>query len=146
MTPLHISYLASDVLYITMKHVAMALLLILLLASPVYAAVGGGGGSPSGGSTGSSSGSSSGGGKIPYFTDPKCTDKGSISFFVYPKPSEVIAINPDNKTFSVSGSWEDDFFQSYEALFNLEGPYTINNKTANCPGLKFSCRIVNISL
>jgi len=132
----------------------MSFVLIMLISSLVLAAGGGGGGGSSSSSGSSSSGGSSGGsGTGPFLTGLKCDDKGQLIFQQKPKVEPVVVYYvPDGTVMiDVLGEWDGTTFTSDEALFVKAGKYMVvdmqnGNKTIDCPGFKFSCKIVNLKL
>ncbi|MFH1409058.1 MAG: hypothetical protein ABIH34_04070 [Nanoarchaeota archaeon] len=85
------------------------------------------------------------------FTNPICDDAGSVFF----RNNDAIdlsvkAIDPTGEEFEVPGSWDINAFTSDEALFRLPGDYTIiqdgGEKTTTCPGLAFSCSIIDLDV
>lgn len=126
------------------------LIILLVLLTPTVIAKGGGGGSGGGSSSGGSSGSS-GGGDGPYFYDLQCLDTGQLIFNQKPEIKPVIVKKQDGNNFTVEGEWKKYTFTSEEAVFNEQESYSIrtfddNEKEFTCPGLKFSCKLVKISL
>ena len=126
------------------------LLGILLLSTFVYAA-GGGGGSSSSGSSGGGSSSGSSGSDGPHLDRIKCTDRGLIQFDQSPRIMPVVLGYEDGSNLTVAGTWDGTFFTSEEAELVKLGTYTIydsknGNKAVECPGLVFSCRMVDITL
>ncbi len=122
------------------KQVITGILALVLLMGTALAAGGGGGGG---------SGSS---GVSPY-TDLECNDAGSISFTRGARWEEVTILKKDeNMLFTnVSGSWDGSKFTSEEAILNAAGRYIVQdprygNKSVQCPGLKFSCKLVGLSI
>ncbi|MEK6939030.1 MAG: hypothetical protein AABX04_08380 [Nanoarchaeota archaeon] len=108
--------------------------------------------SSSGGGGGPSSGSSpSGGGDGPYFYGLKCFDTGQLMFKQKPSIKPVVVEKEDGTNFTILGEWEGTTFASEEAeLINI-GNYTLSdstngNKTVECPGLKFSCKLVKLNI
>ncbi len=126
-------------------------LLGLLLLAPIALAAGGGGGGGGGGGASSSSGGG-GGGSGPYFIALQCNDKGVLSFQQAPpiKPVKVERVE-GSYNLTVAGEWDGTSFKSEEAEMMEAGEYIIRDsrngdKTVECPGLKFSCRLLNLSL
>lgn len=116
----------------------MYLLFVLLVSASVIAA-GGGGGGGGGGS----------GGLSPY-SDLKCSDTGVLSF-TRGAEWEVAIDDPDGNEKIVSGSWRSNKFTSDEALLVKADKYVVKdpkygNKTVECPGLAFSCTLMNLQL
>ncbi len=125
---------------------------IFLTASFVIAPSAGGTSSAGGGISGdseTSSGSSSR--SDTYFGDLKCYDTGQLTFQQKPVIKPVIVEKEDGTKLTISGEWEGTTFKSEEAEVNSPGIYTISdskngNKTIGCPGLKFSCKLVELDL
>lgn len=129
----------------------LALFVSLLCITSVIAAGGGGGGG--GSDSGSSGGGSSGGGSGPFFSNLECTASGVLSFKQVPQVKPVQATHLDDSTTisDVPGEWDGSSFKSDEAVFEKEGKYSIydprnGNETVECPGLQFSCKLLNLSL
>ena len=127
----------------------LSVFLSLLCIASVLAAGGGGGGSGGGG--GGSSGG--GGGSGPLLSNLECTSAGVLSFTQVPQQKPVQVTNLDDGTTisDVPGEWDGSSFTSEEAVFEKTGKYQVSdlrngNKTVECPGLQFSCRLVNLSL
>lgn len=136
-----------------MKLLRYLFLLSLLLLVPLAFAAGGGGGG--GGGSGSSGGGSSGGGggSGPFLRNLECTDAGVLSFEQSPqvKPVQITEVDDDIIIKDVPGEWDGSSFRSEEAVFVKAGTYSIydprnDNKTVECPGLRFSCALVQLSL
>ena len=136
----------------------VALILFISLFTFVIAA-GGGGGNPSpppspppsspGSSPSSSSSTSSGSGV--YFYGLTCDNRGVIAFNKKPRFESVDVENVDDGTIlkNIKGTWDSFKFTSDEATILKAGKYTIkdpqtNDLTVNCPGLKFSCKLVDL--
>ena len=122
---------------------------ILLLIPLIFAAGGGGGG---GGGSSSSGSGGGGGGSGPYLIALHCDDKGVLSFQQAPPIKPVRVERVDGRfNLTISGEWDGTSFTSEEAEMLEAGEYIIRDsrngdKTVKCPGLKFSCRLVNLSL
>lgn len=130
-------------------------LVVAAVVSPSFAiAAGGGGGGGNGGGGGgggSGGGSGGGGGSGPHLTGFKCLDTGQVVFDQKPLIAPVVLWKRDSTPIEVKGEWTGTFFSSEEAELVEEGNYTLadpvnGNKTVSCPGLKFSCKLVNISM
>lgn len=131
------------------------IIICILSVSLVLASAGGGGSSSSsssatsGGSSSASSSSSSNDG--PYFYGLECFDTGQLTFKQKPAIQSVIAEKEDGTTLTIAGKWEGSIFTSEEAEINQAGTYTIRdakngNRSVECPGLKFSCRAVELEI
>ena len=126
------------------------ILAIIIYTSIVMAAGGGGGSSSSGsGSSSSGSGDSSSGSDF-YFSSPICDDTGKVTFRQKPSIKPVIA-EIGSANVQIKGIWEGTEFISEEAEANENGEYIIRDavngdRKFECPGLSFSCRMVNISI
>lgn len=130
------------------KNILLYFVFFVLTASFVTAPAGGGG-SGGGGTSGDSSGG--GGGDGPYFDELKCFDTGQLTFKQNPPIKPVVIEKKDGANFTVAGEWEGTTFTSEEAEINDAGAYTVldpknGNKTVECPGLKFSCKLVKLNL
>jgi hypothetical protein len=127
-----------------MKVLNFFIVLSLIIAMPLVIAAGGGGGG------GSSGGGSSGG--VTSYSDIKCTDAGVISFTRKPAWNDVVVEHvATGKILSVDGEWDSVSFTSDEVLLTEKGAYIVidpkhGNKTVECPGFKFACSIVKLSL
>lgn len=116
-------------------------LFMVLFASFVFAAGGGGGGSTGGGSSSSDY----------AYKDLRCDDTGKISFTRSPVLDIVTITAPDGSSLTIPGSWEGYKFISEEGVLVNNGTYTIpdekyGNQTVECPGLIFSCKLVELTL
>ena len=123
--------------------------LSLLVTLGLVLAAGGGGGGGSGGGSGGG-GSSGGGGQ--HLSQLTCDDKGVLSFSQAPQTKLVNVTAPNGRLMGdVQGEWSGAQFTSDEAVFQKAGTYTVvdlvnGNKSVDCPGLKFSCKLVHIEL
>ena len=129
----------------------MMLLILVLTLSIVSAVGGGGGGGSGGGSSGGGSGGGTGGGSGPSLQNLKCTDTGVLRFQQIPMIDPVIVQAPDGRNITVQGSWMGTMFTSEEAEVRDAGEYIIHDitngdKSLNCPGLKFSCKLVELHI
>lgn len=130
------------------------LVFIFLTASFVTAGAMSGSGSGASGSGGGSyaeTSSSSDSSSDIYFGNLKCYDTGQITFQQKPAIKPVIVEKEDGTKFIISGEWKGTTFESEETEINSPGMYTISDpkngdKTIECPGLKFSCKLVELSL
>lgn len=127
------------------------LIALILSASLVLSAVSGGAGGGLGSPGEISSSSSSSGSSDIYFIWGSCDDTGKISFKQKPKVTPVILEREDGTNLTIAGEWEGTTFVSEEAEIVEEGKYIIHdpkngNQSINCPGLKFSCRLVELEL
>ena len=135
-----------------MKEVVSKLIISFIIFSLTIgfanAATTGGGG---GGGSERMDRSSSGGDLGFFFYDLKCFDTGQIVFIQKPTIKPVIVEKEDGTKLTVNGQWKFTKFQSEEAEITEKGTYLIEhnktrNRTVDCPGLKFSCKLVNISV
>ena len=121
--------------------------------------VGGGGGGSSGGSagfgTGSSgitpSGSHSSSGDGPYLYGLKCLDTGQLTFKQSPPLKPVMVEKENGTNLTINGEWEGTAFTSEEAEIKETGNYTLHDpkngdREVECPGLKFSCKLVSLKI
>jgi len=120
-------------------------ILIAAVLLPFSAGAAGGGGGGSGVSGGSSVGGD------PHLSGIKCSDAGQLVFDQSPVTDDVVLIRGDGSAVEVEGEWKGTFFSSDDAEIVEAGNYTLvdmvnGNKTVNCPGLRFSCKLVNITL
>jgi hypothetical protein len=125
----------------------LVILSILLLSVTLAGAKGGGGGgsSPSGGS------SSSGSGEGIFFNKLECSDAGRLTFDRKPQLRDIVFAHSDGTIVSPEGKWDGNTFISEEAEFLKQGSYTLKDelfgeKKVECPGLKFSCKLVKIDV
>ena len=121
----------------------LSFILSLSLAITLVLAAGGGGGGGGGGGSGSSS--------VSRYSDLKCTDTGVLSFTRGAEWDEVIVQDPNGDEITISGSWKNGKFTSEEAVMVKAGKYVVNdpkygNKEVTCPGLAFSCTLMNLQL
>ena len=119
------------------------IILTILVLLPSALAAGGGGGGGGGGSSSS----------VSSYADLECDDRGVLSFTRIPVFDTVTLYNTQDDSIlsDLPGSWEDNTFTSEEAILRKAGTYVIQdsrygNKTVECPGLRFSCTLVDISI
>ncbi len=128
--------------------------LLIVLFSFTFVIAAGGGGGGGGSSGGSSSGGSSlgsGGGSGPFLYGLKCDDKGVLQFYEAPQIKPVQVKLWDGTLLEVAGEWQGSTFTSEEAMLVKSGSYEVvdglnGNKKVDCPGLKFSCKLVNLNV
>ncbi len=135
----------------TKRYSRVVYLLILLVSISFVLAAGGGGGGGGSSGGGSSSGGSSGSGSGPTLSNLNCDDRGVLSFLQNPAVKPVIVEKADGTTITLAGEWNGLTFTSDEAELQQAGTYIIRDakngdKTVVCPGLKFSCKLANLSL
>ncbi|MBI2970822.1 MAG: hypothetical protein HYY37_00205 [Candidatus Aenigmarchaeota archaeon] len=124
---------------------------LAMVCIPLAFAVGGGSGGSSGGdtggSTGGAAGGTSGGSSCSGICNIACGTNGAVTFTAIPAMENVTVINrAKNLSIRVPGIWRGDAFESDEAVLNEQGAYRIGDFTFSCPGLVFSCKIVNITI
>ena len=123
-------------------------LFVLSLTVTIVLAAGGGGGG--GGSGGGSSGGGDGG--ITPYADLTCTDAGVLSFTRGAAWDAVtVQLSDGSLMENISGEWKDGAFTSEEAIMVKAGTYIVldpqfGNKSIECPGLRFSCKLVKLNL
>ena len=123
-------------------------LFVLSLTVTIVLAAGGGGGG--GGSGGGSSGGGDGG--ITPYADLTCTDAGVLSFTRGAAWDAVtVQLSDGSLMENISGEWKDGAFTSEEAIMVKAGTYVVldpqfGNKSVDCPGLRFSCKLVKLNL
>ncbi|PIN74103.1 hypothetical protein COV20_00620 [Candidatus Woesearchaeota archaeon CG10_big_fil_rev_8_21_14_0_10_45_16] len=123
-------------------------LVFLVLAASFVSAPAAGGGATGGTYSRDSSG---GGGDGPYFYGLKCLDTGQLTFKQRPPINPVVIEKEDGINFTVTGEWKGTTFTSEEAEISDAGTYAVfdpknGNKTVECPGLKFSCKLVELNI
>ncbi len=135
-----------------MKPLIFFSVLLIVILLPIAFAAGGGGGGGGGGSGGGSSGGG-GGGSGPFLRNLECTDAGVLSFEQSPlqKPVQITNLDDGIVMADVSGEWDGSSFTSDEATFIKSGTYQVydprnGNTTVECPGLQFSCTLVQLNL
>ncbi|MBI2135453.1 hypothetical protein HYU06_00085 [Candidatus Woesearchaeota archaeon] len=149
----HLGNRYSKLIFVLM----IVIILVISLLTFVIAA-GGGGGNPSPppspppsspGSSSSSSSSSSGSGV--YFYGLTCDARGVIAFNKKPKFESVNVESADDGSVlkDIKGTWDGFKFTSDEAIMLKAGKYLIrdsqtNDLTVDYPGLKFSCKLVDL--
>lgn len=114
-------------------------LIMLSLSAGIVSAVGGGGGGGGGGGDGA------------FFTNLRCLDTGKISFNQNPPIKPVVVEKADGTNITVPGKWIGTSFESEEAEITEAGAYTVRDRrsgdrTVQCPGLKFSCKLIALSI
>jgi len=127
-----------------------SLFVALMLMSTNALAVGGGGGGGGGNGGGSSGGGGTAGFAGVQFSEVRCFDDGSISFYMQ-NVQKITAIKKDtNKATPVSGEWDAiGNFKSNDYTLIEAGEYNITNnegitRTFTCPAFKFACSLVKI--
>lgn len=143
------------------KHIVFLITVVLIISSVAVLVIAkGGGGNPSPpppspppsspDSSPSSSGSSSGGSGV-YFYGLTCDSRGVIAFNKKPRFETVEVESVDDGTIlkDIKGTWDGFKFTSDEATLLKAGKYMIrdpqtNDLTVDCPGLKFSCKLVEL--
>ncbi len=130
--------------------------LFIFLVGPLFVASvggGGGGGGSGGGSSSSGGGTGGGGSSLPFFSNLKCDESGTISFSRKPVFENVTVEYVDggyNLT-NIPGVWDGTQFTSDEAVIRKPGKYLIrdpvnNDRTVECPGLVFSCKLMQLNI
>ncbi len=112
----------------------------LALSLELVAAAGGGGGGGGGGSGGGT-----------YLKNIECQESGLLTFQQNPAIKPVVLEKADSSTITIEGTWDGTTFSTDEAVLNEAEIYTLRDpkngdKTFSCPGLKFSCKLVELSL
>ena len=128
------------------RKLTILFLLFLLPIGTAIAAGGGGGGGGNGGGNGGGGGSGSS-----FFSNLVCDDSGKLTFRQKPAIKPVVVHRGDGTNFTLEGDWDGNSFVSEEAVFRDAAFYLIKDprngdKTFECPGLIFSCKLVNLNI